>query len=595
MKKIALIGMPNTGKSTFFNRITGASARVGNWPGITVDLMTAKVILGDIFTQVIDLPGIYSFHGFSDDEKVVRTFLERHPVDLICVILNATQIDRQLSLALQVSQLGVPVVILLNMIDEASRHGIVIDPTSLANAVGVPVATISAKYGQGMDQANTAIRNALKSSESRSTPDLAHAFDEDHRIEEETQRILSDAVKFPIAMAEDATAKLDRVMLHPWFGLPIFFTLMLVLFEFIFRLGKPLQDAVAWVLTETREQWLDVWMSPLPPFVTGLLLDGIYNGLGTVAAFVPIIILFFLVMTLIEDSGYLSRVAYLMDAFMVHLGLDGRSFVMLLMGFGCNVPALMGTRVMRSRELRLLTMLVIPFSLCSARLQVFLFLTTALFTTDQAPLVLFSLYLLSFLGAILTSLLFKNRYPSSEPFILELPPYRLPTWRQVLLRGWHEVRHFLHRASKFITAGVIAVWLLTHLPLSATPNSPETLAGQLSILLDPLLSPIGINAELGLALIFGFVAKEIVVGSLAAIYGLEGDALMGLMAQKLNWMQGYSFMLFTLIYVPCLSTIATLRTESRSWKFTGLSILWSLGLAWVTCYLFYQTALHFQR
>lgn len=590
MRKVALIGMPNTGKSTFFNRITGSSARVGNWPGVTVDLMTAKVILGDVFTQVIDLPGIYSFHGFSEDEKVVRNFIEKNPVDLICVVVNATQIDRQLSLALQVKMLGLPVIIVINMADEAQRHGIEIDKTQLESTLGVPVELISAKYGSGMDAVARAIAKVLKRNDDRVSADLTKAFDEDRRIENEASRVLEMAVKFPIRLEEDATARIDRVVLHPVFGLPIFFGLMLLLFEFIFRLGKPMQDAVAWVLTQVREQALDLWMMDVPPLIKGLLLDGIYNGVGTVAAFVPIIILFFLMMTLVEDSGYLSRVAYLMDTLMSRLGLDGRSFVMLLMGFGCNVPALMGTRVMRSRALRLLTMLVIPFSLCSARLQVFLFVTGALFSTTSAPLVLFSLYLLSFAGAILTAFVFKGRYVSNEPFVLELPPYRLPTPRQVMMRAWLEVQHFLVRASKFITAGVVAVWLLTNLPPGTVPNSPETFAGHISNWLSPVLSPIGIDAQLGLALIFGFVAKEIVVGSLAAIYGLEGDALVGLMAQKLDWVQGYSFMLFTLIYVPCLSTIATLKSESRSWGFTWLSILWSLILAWLVSFLFYQSA-----
>lgn len=590
MRKVALIGMPNTGKSTFFNRITGSSARVGNWPGVTVDLMTAKVILGDVFTQVIDLPGIYSFHGFSEDEKVVRKFIEKNPVDLICVVLNATQIDRQLSLALQVKMLGLPVIIVINMADEATRHGIVIDKEQLESTLDVPVELISAKYGAGMDAVSKAIAKVLKRNADRISADLSKAFDEDRRIENEASRVLAMAVQFPIRLEEDATARIDRVLLHPILGLPIFFGLMLLLFEFIFRLGKPMQDAVAWLLTQGREQGLDIWLADLPPLTRGLLLDGIYNGVGTVAAFVPIIILFFLMMTLVEDSGYLSRVAYLMDTLMSRLGLDGRSFVMLLMGFGCNVPALMGTRVMRSRALRLLTMLVIPFSLCSARLQVFLFLTGALFSTTSAPLVLFSLYMLSFAGAILTAFVFKGRYVSNEPFVLELPPYRLPTPRQVMMRAWLEVQHFLVRASKFITAGVVAVWLLTNLPPGVVPNSPETFAGHIAEWLSPVLSPIGIDAQLGLALLFGFVAKEIVVGSLAAIYGLEGDALVGLMAEKLDWVQGYSFMLFTLIYVPCLSTIATLKSESRSWGFTWLSILWSLILAWLVSFAFYQAA-----
>lgn len=590
MKRIALLGMPNTGKSTFFNRLTGASARVGNWPGITVELMTAKVILGATYTQVVDLPGIYSFHGFSEDEKVVRDFLENNPVELIVVILNATQIDRQLPLALQVVKLGLPAVVALNMADEARQLGIVINTRKLGEALGAPAALVSAKYGAGFIEAKQAIREALDAAHNPEGVELARVFSEDHEIEAATAEILRTAVQLPRQLPNNRTTRLDQVLLHPWFGLPLFFLFMFLLFQFIFTLGKPLQDGVAWLLTEVRDQGLDPLMAHWPPLLKGLLLDGIYNGVGTVAAFVPIIILFFLVMTLVEDSGYLSRVAFLMDALMARLGLDGRGFVMLLMGFGCNVPALMGTRVMRSRPLRLLTMLVVPFSLCSARLQVFLFMTAALFSARAAPAVLFSLYLLSFATALLTALLFKGRYGSTEPFVIELPPYRLPTWRQVVLRGWHEVRHFLRRASKFITAGVVAVWLLTNLPTGVPPGSADTLAGQIAAFMSPVLSPIGIDSQLSLALIFGFVAKEIVVGSLAAIYGLEGDALMGLMAQKLDWVQAYSFMLFTLIYVPCLSTIATLKTEARSTGFMLLSVGWSLALAWAVCFAFYQSA-----
>ncbi|WP_367027088.1 ferrous iron transport protein B [Methylococcus sp. ANG] len=590
MKRIALVGMPNTGKSTFFNRLTGASARVGNWPGITVDLLSAKIILGSTVAQVVDLPGIYSFHGFSEDEKVVRDFLENNPVDLVAIVLSATQIDRQLPFALQVVRLGLPTVLLLNMADEARHLGISIDARRMAEILRIPVILLSAKYGSGFQSVTQTLTRALNSGTGRAPAEVEQTFSEEHQIEAAAADVMSATVRVPRQLPENATARIDRVLLHPWAGLPLFFLFMFLLFQFIFTLGKPMQDGVAWALTELRTLWLEPLMAGLPVFASGLLLDGIYSGVGTVAAFVPIIILFFLVMTLVEDSGYLSRVAFLMDALMARLGLDGRSFVMLLMGFGCNVPALMGTRVMRSRDLRLLTMLVIPFSLCSARLQVFLFITAALFTVETAPAVLFSLYLLSFATALLTAVAFKNRFVSNEPFVIELPPYRLPTWRQILLRGWHEVRHFLKRASKFITAGVVAVWLLTHIPTDVPAGGVDTLAGHIAAWLAPVLSPIGIDAQLSLALIFGFVAKEIVVGSLAAIYGLEGDALMGLMAQKLDWVQAYSFMLFTLIYLPCLSTVATLRSESKSRAFMLGSILWSLLLAWLASFAFYQGA-----
>ena len=590
MKRIALLGMPNTGKSTFFNRITGASARVGNWPGITVDLLGAKVLLGGEMVELVDLPGIYDLHGFSDDEQVVRHFLENNAVDQVLIILNTSQIERQLSLVLQIKQLNLPAVLLLNMSDEAGKFGITVDTQKLSEMLDLPVALLSAKYGAGYKEAYQVITDVVRNSRPVKLEQIREMLAQDTKIESTMEAVLKNTVQIPVQMSDNLTARLDNILLHPWLGLPIFFLVMYLLFQAIFLFGQPLQAGVAWLLEHFRVDALEPILSGLPGPVHGLLLDGIYNGVGTVAAFVPIIILFFLFMAMVEDTGYLSRAAFLMDALMSKLGLDGRSFVMMLMGFGCNVPALMGTRVMRSRALRLLSMLVIPFSLCSARLQVFIFITTALFSPKAAPLVLFSLYLFSFSTALLTALLFKGKFKNTEPFILELPPYRFPTLRQMALRGWHEVRHFLNRASKFIIAGVVLVWLLTHLPSDVAPASAQTWAGMIGNFLSPLLDPLGINQQLAIALIFGFVAKEIVIGSLAVIYGMEGTALMGQMAHQLDWVQAYSFMLFTLVYTPCLSTIATIRSESKSLPFTLFSVAWPLVLAWLLSFTFYQSA-----
>ena len=590
MKRIALLGMPNTGKSTLFNRITGGAARVGNWPGITVELLSGKILLGSDIVEIIDLPGIYDLHGFSDDEQVVRHFLHDNVPDLALIILNATQIERQMSLLLQLRQLNMNIVVLLNMSDEAKKFGITIDSKKMAEMLGLPIFLISGKYGTGYAETLQAIIKALRYPTPGMAEQLRSQLEEDEHIESEMARVMEHAVQIPAQLPENLTEKLDRVMLHPWLGLPIFFGIMYLLFQGIFFVGEPLQIWVGEALNWLRTSALDPALAGLPTWFSGLLLDGIYNGVATVAAFVPIIILFFLFMAMVEDSGYLSRAAFLMDALMAKMGLDGRGFVMLLMGFGCNVPALMGTRVMRSRSLRLLTMMVIPFSLCSARLQVFVFITAALFSPKAAPVVLFSLYLFSFAAAILTALLFKRNYQNNEPFVLELPPYRFPTARQMMLRGWMEVNHFLRRATKFIVAGVVLVWLLTHLPPSAAPASAGTLAGMLGDLLHPLFEPIGINDQLMIALIFGFVAKEIVIGSLAVIYGLSGDALGTALGQHLDWVQAYSFMLFTLIYTPCLSTIATLRSESKDLRYTLLTIFWSLGLAWIVSFIFYQGA-----
>ena len=380
MKRIALLGMPNTGKSTFFNRLTGASARVGNWPGVTVDLLGAKVLLGDETVEIVDLPGIYDLHGFSDDEQVVRHFLENNPVDQVLIVLNVSQLDRQLSLVLQILQLKMPAVLLLNMVDEARRHGISVDREKMSEMLGIPVLGMSAKYGDGYKEAHELITREVRNSEPVRLEKIRELLVRDDEIENTMEHVFTSTVQVPAQLSNTLTEKLDNLFLHPWLGLPLFFGVMFLLFQAIFFLGAPLQDLVAWILDQFRVLVLDPLFSNVPAVLNGVLLDGIYNGVGTVASFIPIIIMFFLFMALVEDSGYLSRAAFLMDTLMSKLGLDGRSFVMVLMGFGCNVPALMGTRVMRSRALRLLTMLVIPFSLCSARLQVFLFMIAALFT-----------------------------------------------------------------------------------------------------------------------------------------------------------------------------------------------------------------------
>lgn len=591
MKRIALLGMPNTGKSTLFNRLTGSSARVANWPGVTVDLASAKILLGGHMAEVVDLPGIYDLHGFSDDEKVVRHFLSGRPIDLVAVIANATQIERQLPLVLQARSLGLPLVLFLNMADEAKRQGMRIDTAWLAVRLGFPVVLMSAKYGTGQAEALRALAQSVDASAAvghARHANLMAALSDDARIEQETAEMMTEAVSVPAQLPERVSDRIDRVALHPWLGLPLFFAAMMLVFQAVFWMGAPLQKALGILFDGLRRIALEPAMASLPDFFRGLLLDGVYAGFTTVAAFVPLIVLFFLFMALVEDSGYLARAAFLTDALMARLGLDGRSFVMMLMGFGCNVPAIMGTRVMRERALRLLTMLIIPLSLCSARLQVFVFLIAAVFKPVQAPWVIFGLYLASFAAMLLTALVFRGRFAGHEPFVVEVPPWRLPTLKQTWMRGWLEVRHFLMRATRFIVLGVIAVWLLSNLPAGATPGGLDSYAGQLGRLFAPVLAPVGIDEKLTLGLVFGFIAKEIMIGAFAVIYGASGDALAGEFARSMDWLHAASFMLFTLLYTPCVSTIATIRTESRSAGFALLSVIWSLALAWTASFVFYQ-------
>jgi len=519
----------------------------------------------------------------------------------VVVVLNASQLDRQLRLALQVRQLGLPAVLLLNMADEATRFGVSIDSAALEDELAMPVVLLSAKYRRGLGEARHQMAKAISKGLTQEGADGARAAvahldaclaEGDDALQRQIAQLMERSVTLPPQWRDRLTRRLDGVLLHPLLGLPLFFLVMALMFQAIYAIGVPLQEALGTLLDTFGQGVIAPLIRGLPAFAQGFLLEGVYQGIGTVSAFLPVIFLFFLAMGVVEDSGYLSRAAYLMDAFMERLGLDGRSFVLSLMGFGCNVPAIMGTRVMRDRGLRLLSMLIIPFSLCSARLNVFLFMASVFFAPRVGGLVIFGLYVMSFAAAIVTALLFKGRFSSNEPLVLELPPYRFPTLRQMFSRAWLEVRHFWFWSRRFIIFGVVAVWLLNNLPFGVEPASAQSFSGWIGRALMPVLGPLGINPKLAVALLFGFIAKEIVLGGLAVIYGQANPLALGhALALDVNWVQAVSFMLFTLLYTPCLSTVAVIRSESKSAKFTWFSVLWSLALAWVTSFGFYQLAM----
>ncbi|MGC9008854.1 MAG: ferrous iron transport protein B, partial [Halothiobacillaceae bacterium] len=517
-------------------------------------------------------------------------FLERVPVDVLVVVLNAAQIDRQLPLLLQARALGLRMLAVLNMRDEAERFGVSIDVDRLGESLGFPVLEVSARRAEGMGRLRQAMAAALYEARPVPLAELSERLAPEETVQEEAESLLRVAVKAPHQLSDRMSERLDRILLHRIWGLPIFFLSLFLLFQFIFALGAPLQDAVEWALGLLRDGLQVPLADVLPAFGQGLLFEGIYDGLATVASFLPVIALFFIVMSAVEDSGYLARAAFLVDGFMARLGLDGRGFVLHLFGMGCNVPAVMGTRVMRSPGLRALTMLVLPFSLCAARLQVFLFFVAVLFAPNQAAIVLFCLYLLSLLAAMLTAWLFKRRYNAVEPVILELPPYRLPVVGTMLKTAWGEIAHFLRRATRFIVLGVVAIWLLTHLPWGVQPSGPESYAGQLGEMVAVIFAPLGFDPLLALALLFGFVAKEVVLGGLAVLYGVGEDGLAAAVQHHMDGVQAMSFMLFTLLYTPCVSTLAAIRAESRSWRLPLTSVLWSLSLAYTVSLTFYQTA-----
>ncbi|MEB3256059.1 MAG: ferrous iron transport protein B [Synechococcaceae cyanobacterium] len=584
--QVALIGLPNTGKSTLFNRLTGGHAQIANWPGLTVDLLRGSLPPGPDGRpyELVDLPGIHDFSGSSEDEAIVQRFLRNTPPDLVVVVLNASQVVAQLRLPLQLRSLGLPTVVALNMSDEARRWGVHIDVEALARGLGLPVLPISALRREGLGELREAIHSAARHTPAAPTdPEALEAL----RLE-----LAARCVRLPARPPNRTTQRLDRLLLHPLVGPLLFLAIMAAMFQAIYSLGAPLQEGLGLLLDSIRQGLLQPALQQLgaPALLQGFLLDGVWLGVGTVASFLPIILFFYLLLALVEDSGYLPRAAFLTDGLMHWLGLDGRAFVLQVMGFGCNVPAILGTRVIRDRSMRLLAMMVIPFALCQARLAVFVFLAGVFFPRPWwAPgLVVFAFYLLSFAAAIITGLIFKHAYPHREALVLELPPYRRPSPATMLRRAWGETRRFLVTTRGFIVLGAALVWLLTNLPPGAAAGAGTNFADRIGGLLQPLLGPIGMNPALTVSLFFGFIAKEILLGAMAVIHHTSEAGLGAAIHHTLTPLQSLSFMTFVLLYTPCLSTVAVQIREAGSRWFALRSVAWSLALAWGASFVVYQ-------
>jgi ferrous iron transport protein B len=592
-RTVALLGMPNTGKSTLYNRLTGGNAQIANWPGLTVELLRGAMPADDRGRtyQLVDLPGIHDLSGSSEDEAVVQRFLRNTPPDLLLVVLNATQITNQLRLLLQLRTLAIPTVVALNMSDEARSFGIGIHTAGLEEALGVPVLAVSARRNQGIQQLIERVHQLGETlSGEPCQPALEQAMAE--VPQERVDGLLARHVQLPPRLLNPRTRQADRLLLHPLVGLLLFLAIVLVVFQLLYAVGAPLQDLLGGVIDWTQGAILEPGLAAVntPQFLRDFLIDGVWLGVGTVATFLPIIFLFYLIMAVVEDSGYLPRAAFLMDGFMRWIGLDGRAFVLQVIGFGCNVPSIMGTRVIRDRGMRLLSMLVIPFALCQARLTVFLFMADVFFPRPWwAPgLVVFGFYVLSFVAVVITALLFKRAYPSREAFVLELPPYRAPSLPTILRRGWTQMLNFMVTTRSFIVVGAATIWLLTNLPPGAVQGSGATIADWIGEFFQPLLGPIGMNPSLTVSLFFGFIAKEIMLGAMAVIYKTSEADLGGVIGNLITPLQALSFMTFVLLYTPCLGTVAAQIKESNSRRFGLISLGWSLLLAWLMALVVFE-------
>jgi len=646
--RIAFTGNPNVGKTTLFNALTGSRQHVGNWPGVTVEKKTGRINRNGYDIEIVDLPGTYSLTAYSADEIVARDFILEEKPDVVVQVVDATNLERNLYLTTQLAELGAPVVIALNMADAAEARGDAIDRERLSAFLEIPVVRTVGTRGDGIgDLLDAAIREVKTSPHHKHAvcygaeveamiASLVDALAIDRaltaryprrwlavkllegdenvlaRVREgpasiHVQNLLSsiDVDGYEASMADkryEAIAAIlpqvhrtdtrgatfsdmvDRVVTNRYLGIPIFLALMWGAFELTFTVATPFMTVI-----DTLVAWLAGFAtgSIEPAWLGSLIGDGIVSGVGAVLIFLPNIFILFLILAILEDSGYLARAAFIMDRPLHALGLPGKAFIPMLIGFGCNVPAIMATRSIEGEKDRLIAILVNPFMSCSARLPVYVLFAGAFFEA-RAGGVIFFLYVLGIVVAVVSAKLFRSTIlrGESSPFIMEMPPYRLPTATTSLRHMWSRGSLYLRKAGTVILFGAMIVWLLASLPYGVEYGSEGSLAGSIGHLVDPLVAPLGFDWKVAVALIFGFLAKEVVVGSLGVLYGTGEESLSGALFAdpNLSAATALALMVFALLYMPCVATLGVIRKETGSWRWTGFAIAYGLAVAWLLAF-----------
>ncbi|CEG29684.1 ferrous iron transport protein B [Bacillus sp. B-jedd] len=657
---IALIGNPNTGKTSLFNNLTGSYEYVGNWSGVTVEKKVG--IFRNKRDRLIDLPGIYTLNPLSKDEGVVTRFFLEGPVDRLLNILDASQIERNLHLTLQLIEYGRPILIGLNMVDVAKSRGIHIDSEKLAATLGIPVVPVVARSGKGCDtlQDAAAASHALppKKNLVYYGPEIEEAISEvavavDGKTPHSTRwlalqlfegnRLVADYLNELISpveiqaivsgletrlkdnrtratlpqlifekrravigkMAAEAVRKneevvplserVDRIVTNRFLGMPIFLLLMYAMFMLTFDwLGSPLSDGLDAFFTGPLASWMDKGLTAIGAsgFIHDLVNQGLIAGVGGVLVFVPQIFILFFFISLLEDSGYMARVALVMDRIMESVGLNGKAFIPMMIGFGCNVPGIMAARTIETPRERLLTILLTPLMSCSARLPVYALFVGAFFSAHSAGIVL-SLYVIGIIVALLLAKLFSKTILKSEAslFVIELPPYRLPQFQALWRSTWDKGKGFIKKAGTFIFAGSVIIWLLSYAgPGGLKVDMDDSFLAAIGGLIAPIFEPIGFGTwQAGASLLTGFLAKEVIVSSMNIIYFAPTEAqLQGMMTAYFTPLAAYSFITFILLYIPCLATVATIYKETGSKKWTAFSMAYAFVIAYILCLVIYQ-------
>ena len=665
---VALVGNPNSGKTSIFNAVAGENEHVGNYSGVTVDAKTGSFNYKGYRINITDLPGTYSIAAYSPEEIYVRRHLFDKMPDIIINSVVASNIERNLYLTTELIDMNLRTVVALNMYDELLASGAQINYEHLGAMIGIPVVPVIAKTGKGLDKLldivielfegrNSTIRHihinygntiegelAPLSEELHKADDLPYQFpvrywalkllEQDKEVTNQLQHCLalphwqsiaaksakrvqqrlnidvetaiSDAKYGFIngALQETYTAgskdtnkqtrRIDRLVANRWLGFPIFIFVMWVMFATVFQLGTYPQEWIEELFALLGDQAATLLPQGL---LQDLVVNGIIGGVGSVAVFIPQILILYLFISLMEDSGYMARAAFIMDRLMHKMGLHGKSFIPMLMGFGCNVPAIMATRTIESRSSRIITILVTPFMSCSARLPVLVLFAGAFFP-NHAPLILISLYILGIIVAVLTARLLRStRFKKDEtPFVMELPPYRLPTLQATLRHMWDKCEQYIRKIGTTILVATIAIWFLSYFPRPAEGTQPgsdnysSSYIGMMGRAIEPVMEPLGQNWRSSVAILTSIPAKELVVSTFGVLYssdteeGIEEDLKE---SGDFTPRSAAAFLVFILLFFPCIATIATIATETGSRWWALFSIAYNTAVAWIAGYIVY--------
>lgn len=648
---IALIGNPNCGKTTLFNSLTGSNQYVGNWPGVTVEKKVGQVKKYGV--SLVDLPGIYSLSPYSMEEVIARDYILKEKPQGIINILDGTNLERNLYLTLQILELGIPVVTAVNMSDTLKLRGDHIDYDGMEAFLGIPVVPISAKKGINSDllmekmlyqrkhfkrpsicyppvtqKYINLIKNKIKEDgfenffapkllesdahclknytprEIRIFEEISSKYEQESRLHDRELSLADSRYQVVEQIShrfihrnpnpsKTFAEKADEIVLNRFLAIPIFIGLLFLIFYTTFSgLGTGLQNGMEFLMETLLEQPLSgiIRSNGMPDLVHGLLIGGIFRGISSVLCFLPQILILFFCLSLLEDSGYMARAAFMMDCLLEKIGLSGKAFIPMLMGFGCTTPAVMAARTMENERDRRLTVLLTPFMSCGAKLPIYA-LFTGVFFQEHRGMVLFSLYFLGMLTAVLCGLFLKSTLfkTSQAPFVMELPPYRMPGLRSTFYLLWDKAKGFLIKAGTIIFSMSVVIWLMQNVSpqLHFIQDGSDSILGRIGSLLAPVLAPLGFGSqEAGIALLSGLIAKESVVSSLTVLYG--GNPSLGI-ASHFTPMGAYSFMVFCLLYVPCVSAFSTMVRELKSKGWVLFSFCLQMAAAYGLTFLIYQS------